>query len=51
MSDKFIDILYKNKIIYKDIFTNPISISTGLNGLFSGFSSKIKLFADKYNVN
>jgi 4-hydroxy 2-oxovalerate aldolase len=51
MSDKFIEILEKNKIFYKDIFTHPISISTGLNGLFSGFSPKIKLFAQKYNVN
>lgn len=51
MSDKFVQILKKNKIDYKDTFTNPISISTGLNGLFSGFSSKIKLFAEKYNVN
>ena len=32
------------------IFTH-LSISTGLNGLFSGFSPKIKLFAEKYNVN
>ena len=51
MSDEFIKILKKNNIDYIDIFTNPISISTGLNGLFSGFSSKIKLFAEKYNVN
>ena len=51
MSDKFIEILEKNKIFYKDIFTHPISISTGLNGLFSGFSPKIKLFAEKYKVN
>ena len=51
MSDEFIKILEKNKIDYKDIFTNPISISTGLNGLFSGFSSKIKIFAEKYKVN
>ena len=51
MSDRFIKILEKNKIPYKDIFTHPISISTGLNGLFSGFSPKIKLFAEKYNVN
>ena len=51
MSEKFNNILYKNNIYYKDIFTNPISISTGLNGLFSGFSSKIKLFGEKYNVS
>lgn len=51
MSDEFIKILKKNKIIYKDIFSSPISISTGLNGLFSGFSPKIKLFAEKYNVS
>ena len=47
MSEKFNNILYKNNIYYKDIFTNPISISTGLNG----FSSKIKLFGEKYNVS
>lgn len=51
MSDNFIGLLKKNKILYKDIFTNPISISTGLNGLFSGFSSKINLFAEKYRVD
>lgn len=51
MSDQFIKILKNNKINYKDIFTNPLSISTGLNGLFSGFSPKINLFAKKYNVS
>ncbi len=51
MSDNFVGVLKKNKIVYKDIFTNPISISTGLNGLFSGFSPKIKLFAEKYKVD
>ena len=51
MSDNFVGVLKKNKIEYKDIFTNPISISTGLNGLFSGFSPKIKSFAEKYKVN
>ena len=51
MSDQFIKILKNNKIDYKDIFTNPLSISTGLNGLFSGFSPKINLFAEKYNVS
>ena len=51
MSDQFVNILKRNRIDYQDIFTSPISISTGLNGLFSGFSSKIRSFAEKYNVS
>ena len=51
MSENFNKILYKDNILYKDIFTNPISISTGINGLFSGFSGKIRLFAEKYKVS
>lgn len=51
MSENFLTILRKNKIQYNDVFTKPMNISTGLNGLFSGFSSKILLFARKYNVS
>ena len=40
MSDNFVGVLKKNKIAYKDIFTNPISISTGLNGYFQDFLLK-----------
>lgn len=51
MSDNFLHILKKNNIHYNDVFPKPINISTGFNGLFSGFSSKILLFAKKYRVS
>lgn len=51
MSDNFLDILKKNNIHYNDVFPKPINISTGFNGLFSGFSSKIIFFAKKYKVS
>lgn len=51
MSENFLYILKKNKIFYKDVFTDPINISTGMNGLFSGFSPKIVNLANKLNVS
>lgn len=51
MSDYFIKLLENNNLRYKDVFSKPINISTGLNGLFSGFSSKITNFAEKYKVS
>ena len=51
MSENFLDILKRNNLFYKDVFTDPISISTGINGLFSGFSKKIVNYAEEFGIS
>ena len=51
IAKKFPKILEKEKIRYKNPFSEPKNIMSANHGLFSGFASKVDYFSDKFKLD
>ena len=51
IAKNFKKILEKEKIAYKNPFSEPKNIMSANYGLFSGFASKVDYFSDKFNLD
>ena len=51
IAKKFPKILEKEKIKYKNPFSEPKNIMSANYGLFSGFASKVDYFSEKFNLD
>lgn len=51
LAKKFPTLLKKNKIDYKNPFSEPKNIMSANYGLFSGFASKVDYYSEKFKLN
>ena len=51
LAKTFPDLLKRNKINYKNAFSEPKNIMSANYGLFSGFASKVDYYSEKFKLN